>query len=276
MKHCITLVSQNQGSGKSTGAVNIAASLAIAEKRVLLIDLDPKSNASQYLGYFRGDYHLDLCHFLQGNAELEQVVLPTELSTLHLLPSSPEIFELESDLLRRMDYANLFDRLDSLKDYDFVIFDCSSSLGLMTHQALNKANIILIPIKSDRNGLRDATFLSRTIDLIKKRDTHLDKKVCYLLNQFNPHESYSLEMLGEMEMLFKQDFFKIPIPQSRKIAEAASLGKPVVLYDIASAGAVAYMNLASSLLSHQPSIPNQAHSKNVKPFISSIEDDSLG
>ena len=250
MAQIISVSSQYQGVGKSTTAVNLAASLAIAEKKVLLVDLDSKSDATRYLGYLRGDYRANLSNVVLGENEIKDVLLPTDLANLTLLPSSIDLLEVELKCTENIELLNcLLKKFYEAKIFfDFIIFDCTAPQNIMTLNILKITDTILIPFKCEISSCLNQINVIKTIDIIAE-----NYKLCYLkkvlfLNEFRVKEKNSIFLIDEMSMLYGKDFFKKPIPKSRKISAAAAQGSPIVLYDIACSGAVAYMNLAACLL----------------------------
>lgn len=250
MAHVITILSQAQNVGKTTTAVNLAASLALADKSVLLVDLDPKCDATRLLGYLRGDYKGNIVQVLIERKDITEVLLPTSLNNLTLLPSSAELIDIEFILTERSDGLSLF--VDNLKynsnEYDFILFDCSTSCGILNINVLKITETVIVPFKNGQSEMSYHISTLRLIDLVKKNSViKLKRKICIL----NLHSNYENDLgftMTQLKHLFGEDFFQTPVPHSRQITEAASQGCPIVLYDIASSGAVAYMNLAACFL----------------------------
>jgi len=248
----IAISNQKGGEGKTTTAVNLAASLAAVERRVLLVDLDPQGNASSAVGYARGEIRQGTYELLLGNAELRAVVQPTELPTLQVVPASEDLagaeIELVSALSRETVLARAFKRAAPLA-WDYVILDCPPSLGLLTLNALVAADSVLIPMQAKYFSLEGLGALTGTIGMVRDslnpRLTVEGIVFCMLDRRTN----LAQQVVAEVKQHFAEHVFETVIPPNVRLSESPSHGKPVLLYDIESKGAKAYLELAQELLS---------------------------
>ena len=248
----IAVSNQKGGEGKTTTAVNLAASLAASERRVLLIDLDPQGNASSSVGYSRDEVTVGAYELMLDQASLDQAVQETELPTLSVIPASADLTGAEIELVgvdhRESVLRRALLRGDARSRWDFIVFDCPPSLGLLTLNALVAADAVLIPMQARYFSLEGLGALHGTIDAIR--------------NSFNPHlviegivfcmfdqrTNLAKQVVAEVEKHFPQYVFDTRIPQNIRLSESPSFGKPALLYDIGSKGAVAYLDLAEELL----------------------------
>ena len=244
----VAIANQKGGVGKTTTAVNLAASLAIAEQRVLLLDLDPQGNATSGVGHphravERGTYEL-----LLGEATLDDVLLGTDLALLALAPSSPD---LAAAALELVDGDDRFTRLkvalaESRDRWDYVIIDCPPSLGLLTINALVAADTVLVPMQCEYYALEGLSDLTGTIARIKNGLNESLEIDGVLLTMWDPRNNLSREVAQEVRKHFH--VYETTIPRNVRLAEAPSHGKPVILYDAGSRGSHGYLNLAREIL----------------------------
>jgi chromosome partitioning protein len=250
MARVIAVANQKGGVGKTTTAVNLAASLAAAECRTLLIDLDPQANATSSLGYLPGEVERDVYEALVDGADLKELTLETQLECLHLLPASTDLVGAEIELApvpgreRR-----LSDRLDSIRDrYRVVLIDSPPSLGILTLNALVAADSILVPLQCEYLALEGLAKLMRTIELVRdelNRDLVVEG---LLLTMFDVRNNLAGQVAREAREHFGELVFRTCIPRNVRLSEAPSHGKPALLYDINSKGAMSYLRLAEELL----------------------------
>jgi chromosome partitioning protein len=253
----LAISNQKGGEGKTTTAVNLAASLAAAEHRVLLIDLDPQGNASSSVGYPRGAAQTGVYEMLLGQVDLASVVHPTELPSLSVIPASPDLAGAEIELVgvegRESVLAQALARARESKalNWEFVILDCPPSLGILTLNALVAATAVLIPMQAKYFSLEGLGALAGTIERVKAA---LNPKlgiegIVFCL--FDKRTNLAQQVVTEVEQHFPGKVFETMIPQNIRLSESPSFGKPVLLYDIESKGAQAYLALAKELLARR-------------------------
>lgn len=250
----IAISNQKGGEGKTTTAVNLAASLAAAERSVLLIDLDPQGNASSSVGYTRGTAERGTYDLLLGQAELHEVVQSTELANLDVVPASPDLAGAEIELVgvegRESVLASALARAREVKQFrwEFVVLDCPPSLGILTLNALVAASSVLIPMQARYFSLEGLGALVGTIDRVKAA---LNPKLAIegiVFTMFDRRTNLAQQVVSEVQSHFPGRVFETMIPQNIRLSESPSFGKPALLYDIESKGAQAYLQLAREML----------------------------
>jgi chromosome partitioning protein len=255
MREVIAIANQKGGVGKTTTAVNLAASLAINEKRVLLIDADPQANATSSFGFLKSDYEYSLYHVLIGSKDINETILKTLIPTLDLIPSNIGLagIEKEAELLKEKELT-LKKRVKEVeKEYDYIIIDTPPMLGTITINALNASDSVIVPIQTEYFALEGIAQLLNTIKLVQRTKNPSLKIKGILPTMFDKKTNLSKQVLQELVKYFKKNLFKkdnklIVIPRNIRLAEAPSFGKPVILYEIKSAGAKAYIKLAEKIL----------------------------
>ncbi|MCR4941832.1 MAG: AAA family ATPase [Campylobacter sp.] len=259
MSEVITIANQKGGVGKTTTAVNLAASLAVAEKKVLLIDIDPQANATTGLGFKRSDYEFNIYHVLTGSKKLSQIVLQTQIPTLFLAPSNIGLVSIEREFNENdRDFKLILrKKLQEIRDeYDFIIIDSPPALGGITVNALSASDSVIIPIQCEFYALDGVALILNTVKYIKKSINSKLTIKGFLPTMFSAQNNLSKEAVNNLRENFKSKLFTIKdnpddfviIPRNIKLAESPSFGKPVILYDIKSPGSIAYQNLAYSIL----------------------------
>lgn len=259
MSEVITIANQKGGVGKTTTAVNLAASLAVAEKKVLLIDIDPQANATTGLGFSRSDYEFNIYHVLTGRKKLSEIILKTQIATLHLAPSNIGLVGIEQEFNEQdKDYrAILRNKISELRDsYDYLIIDSPPALGSLTVNALSASDSVIIPIQCEFYAMEGLAQILNTIKVIKKSINPKLNIKGFLPTMYSVQNNLSKETVTDLKKHFQNKLFKaqnseegfVIIPRNIKLAEAPSFGKPVILYDIKSSGSIAYQNLAYSIM----------------------------
>ena len=253
----LAISNQKGGEGKTTTAVNLAASLAAAERRVLLIDLDPQGNASSSVGYPRGTAQRGSYDLLLGLAELEQVIHATELPSLGVVPASPDLAGAEIELVnmdgRESVLASALARARAgakaaTFDWEFVILDCPPSLGILTLNALVAATSVLIPMQARYFSLEGLGALVGTIERVKAALNPGLGLEGVVFCMFDRRTNLAQQVVKEVTEHFPGQVFDTMIPQNIRLSESPSFGKPALLYDIESKGAQAYLDLAKEFL----------------------------
>ena len=251
MAKIIAIANQKGGVGKTTSAINIAASLAVMEKQVLLIDADPQGNSTSGLGFSLQELQgKTLYECLVGKKKLQDVILPTEIEKLSLCPSDINLVGAEVELIGVDDREKVLHTLiqEVEEDFDYIIIDSSPSLGLITVNSLAASNSVIIPVQCQYYALEGLGKLLSTIKLIQKRINPDLQIEGFLLTMFDARVSLSKQVEEEVRSRFRSMVFTSMVSQNVRLAEAPSFGKPVILYDASCKGASDYMSVAAEII----------------------------
>ena len=251
MGRVIAIANQKGGVGKTTSAVNLAASLAVAEQRTLLIDGDPQGNATSGIGIPREHIGLTVYDALIGESTLaDATIRSVQFKHLDVVPATPDLAGAEVELVShpRRDRA-MHDAVEQVRDrYDFILIDCPPSLGLITLNMLAAADSLLIPLQCEYYALEGISQLLSTVTLVQRGVNESLAIDGVLLTMFDARLNLSRQVAADAREYFGPKVFQTVIPRNIRLAEAPSFGKPIILYDIASVGAQAYMNVARELI----------------------------
>ena len=253
MGNVIAIANQKGGVGKTTTAINLAASLAVLEKKVLIIDADPQANTTSGLNFSPdNDEKRTLYEALIGEIDITDTLIQTEMERLHMIPSHINLVGAEIELLNFEDRESVLKRiLEPIRDnYDYIIIDCSPSLGIITINSLTAADSVMIPVQPEFFALEGLGKLLQTIRLVQSESNPQLQIEGFVVTMFDGRTRVHSQVLAELREHFKDMVFKTVIQRNIRLSEAPSHGKPIILYDIMCNGSNNYLNLAREVMEH--------------------------
>lgn len=253
MSRVIAIANQKGGVGKTTTAINLGACLAVAEKKTLIIDIDPQGNATSGLGIDKDEVSRSIYDVLVDDVPLEDVIVPdVHFPFLDVAPATQDLVGVEVELVNRKGREGALHRaMDAVRQrYEYILIDAPPSLGMLTLNTLGAADTVLIPIQCEFYALEGLSQLLNTVRLVQRNLNPRLQIEGVLLTMFDSRLNLSKQVAEEAKEYFGPKVYRTTIPRNVRIAEAPSFGKPIVLYDILSAGAKSYLSLAREVIAH--------------------------
>lgn len=253
MGKVIAIANQKGGVGKTTTAINLAASLAVLEKKVLIIDADPQANTTSGLNFSPDDeQHRTLYEVMIGKIDIQDTLIQTEIAGLHMIPSHINLVGAEIEMLDVNERESVLKKaLSRIRDnYDFIIIDCSPSLGLITVNTLTAADSVIIPVQPEFFALEGLGKLLQTIRLVQNGVNPSLTIEGFVVTMFDGRTKVHNQVVGQLREHFKELVFHTVIQRNIRLSEAPSYGKPIILYDVMCNGSSNYLALAKEILEH--------------------------
>jgi len=250
MGKIVAIANQKGGVGKTTTAINLAAAIAILDKKVLLVDADPQGNASSGVGVNGAECEVTIYDCLINGLDPKEAIVSTETHNLDLLPSNIDLVGAEVELVNKLSREFFLKKmLDKVKDdYDYIFVDCLPSLGLVTINALVAADTVIVPVQCEFFSLEGFGKLKSTINMVRDSLNEKLKIEGVVLSMYDSRLRMANMVVNEVNSIITDTVFKTIIHRNSKIGEAPSLGQPVIIYDVTSKGAINFLNLANEFL----------------------------
>lgn len=256
MGKIVALINQKGGVGKTTSSINLAASLGVLRKKVLLVDLDPQANTTTGIGINKADVDKSVYDLLSDKADVYEAIIKTKFKNLSVIPATINLAGIDIELMDKSRLDPAFSKAKQLKkyldkvkeEYDYIIIDCPPSLGILTTNALTASDSVIIPVQCEFFALEGIMQLLNTIMLAQK---NLNPKLTIegvLLTMLDSRTNLGLEVVEEIKSYFKERVYDTIIPRLVRLSEAPSHGKPILAYDPQSRGTEAYLNLAKEVI----------------------------
>ncbi|MGD0885278.1 MAG: ParA family protein [Thermodesulfovibrionales bacterium] len=250
MGSIVAIVNQKGGVGKTTTAINLGASLALAEKDILIIDTDPQGNSTSGLGINRDEINNSLYDVYAGRCTSDEAVMATSIEHLEIMPSTIDLLGVDIELVGKEGREGILSQIISplRKRYQYILIDCPPSLGLLSLNALVAADSVIIPVQCEYYALEGLSLLTKTLQRVRNSYNPTLEIKGILLTMFDTRNSLSHQVAQEVRRHFGESVFETVIPRNVALAEAPSHGKPIILYDVRCNGAQSYLSLAKEIL----------------------------